>query len=30
MIVTVILLIILVQIFQTIGMRIASGLDRRR
>lgn len=30
MIVTVILLIILVQIFQTIGMRIASRLDRRR
>ncbi len=30
MIVTVILLIILVQIFQTIGMRIASGMDRRR
>ncbi len=30
MIVTVILLIILVQIFQTIGMRVASRLDRRR
>lgn len=30
MIVTVILLIILVQIFQTIGMRVASKLDRRR
>lgn len=30
MIVTVILLIILVQIFQTIGMRIAARLDRRR
>ncbi len=30
MIVTVVLLIILVQIFQTIGMRIASKLDRRR
>lgn len=30
MVVTVVLLIILVQIFQTIGMRIASRLDRRR
>ena len=30
MIVTVILLIVLVQIFQTIGMRIAAKLDRRR
>lgn len=30
MVVTVILLIILVQIFQTIGMQIASRLDRRR
>lgn len=30
MIVTVILLIILVQIFQTIGMRVASKLDRRK
>lgn len=30
MIVTVILLIVLVQIFQTIGMRAASKLDRRR
>lgn len=30
MVVTVILLIVLVQIFQNIGMRIASGLDRRR
>lgn len=30
MIVTVVLLIILVQIFQTIGMRAASRLDRRR
>lgn len=30
MVVTVILLIILVQIFQTIGMRVASRLDRRR
>lgn len=30
MIVTVVLLIILVQIFQTIGMRIASKLDKRR
>lgn len=30
MIVTVVLLIILVQIFQTIGMRAASKLDRRR
>lgn len=30
MIVTVILLIILVQIFQTIGMRVASKVDRRR
>lgn len=30
MIVTVILLIVLVQIFQTIGMKIASKLDRRR
>ena len=30
MIVTVILLIILVQIFQTIGMRVATRLDRRR
>lgn len=30
MIVTVILLIVLVQIFQTIGMRVASKLDRRR
>ncbi|MFR4351066.1 MAG: methionine ABC transporter permease [Roseburia sp.] len=30
MMVTVILLVILVQIFQTIGMRIASRLDRRR
>ena len=30
MVVTVILLVILVQIFQTIGMRVASRLDRRR
>ena len=30
MVVTVILLIILVQIFQTIGMRVASRLDKRR
>lgn len=30
MIVTVILLIILVQIFQTAGMRIASGIDKRK
>lgn len=30
MIVTVILLIVLVQIFQTVGMRIAAKLDRRR
>lgn len=30
MVVTVILLIVLVQIFQNIGMRIAAGLDRRR
>ncbi len=30
MVVTVILLIILVQVFQTIGMRVASKLDRRR
>ena len=30
MIVTVILLIILVQIFQTVGMKIASRLDKRK
>lgn len=30
MIVTVVLLVVLVQIFQTIGMRIASKLDRRK
>ena len=30
MIVTVILLVILFQIFQTIGMKLASNLDRRK
>lgn len=30
MIVTVVLLIILVQIFQTVGMRLASRLDKRK